>query len=420
MALPRPLPPPLAWALADSGLLSLVWMGLHLLRFGLLPQISRGPVLVIPLLVALQWLLGTYSGLARHTLSLQEQANRYLLAATGVILTIVVGYAITGLSLDATVGRGFLLPVLLSGGISGALLRQLENGRHLWQPQQRWLVLADRSQRQAVAQEMERGGCAVPAAIEWRDPVGTAPLPPMLADLLGLQGVALGVGTRVRDADMRLLLLWQRRGLLVLPLDQWCERYLRSLPSAVLPADWSSRLQRFGRLRQGQNARLKRLQDLLLASLALALLAPPLALCSLMLGLQGRRCGLEREERLGLEGEPFILLSLALAPYPPSWWRRTGLESLPALVNVLRGEMALVGPRPLSPAVAEGAMAADPAFALRFWVKPGLLRWSPGRSEALPRGQEPLDELAEDLCYMASWSPWLDLRCLALGMAGRR
>jgi len=420
MPLPRLLPPPLAWALADAGLLSLLWLGLHLLRFGVLPEFSRGPLLVIPLLVALQWLLGTYSGLARHTLSFQEQANRWLLAATGVILMIVLGYAFTGLSLDATVGRGFLLPVLLSGAASGVLLRQLENGHHLWQPQQRWLVLASRPQRQAVAREMERGGCAVPAAIEWRDPLGTAPLPPMLADLLGLQGVALGVGDAVREADMDRLLLWQRRGLLVVPLDHWCERYLRSLPTAVLPADWPSRLERFGRLRQGQNARLKRLQDLVLAGLALALLAPPLALALLLLRLGGRRWSLRREERLGLEGQPFPLLSITVGPQPPRWWRPAGLEQVPGLVNVLRGDLALVGPRPLATAVAEGARGADPAFAMRFWIKPGLLRWRPGRSQSLPRPGDPLDELAEDLCYMAGWSPWLDLRCLLLWLVGRR
>lgn len=419
MARSRLLPPPLAWAGADAGLLCLVWIGLHLVRFGLPPQVSRGPLLVIPLLVGLQWLLGTYSGLTRHTLSVQDQANRYVMAATGVILTIVVGYAITGLSLDATVGRGFLIPVLLSGALSSALLRLLENGRHLWQPQQRWLVLASRPQRQAVAQEMEQGGCAVPAAIEWRDPVGTAPLPPMLADLLGLQGVALGVNATVRDGDVDLLLLWQRRGLLVLPLDQWCERYLRSLPTAVLPTDWPSRLERFGRLRQGQNARLKRLEDLLLASLLLALLVSPLLLALLMLRLQGRRVNLRRDERLGLEAHPFPLVSIAVTPQPPSWWRRTGLARLPGLGSVLRGEMALVGPHPLTSAQAEGALAMDPAFAMRFWVKPGLLRWSPGRSRALPCPRAPVDELAEDLCYMASWSPWLDLCCLTSWVLGR-
>lgn len=419
MKLLRPLPPPLGWALADAALLSGVWLGLHQLRFGTLPPITRGPLLVIPLLVGLQWLLGSYSGLARHTLTAQEQANRFLVAATGVILTIVVGYALTGLSLDATVGRGFLIPVLLSGALSGALLRQLENGRHLWQPQQRWLVLASRAQRQAVAQEMERGGCAVPAAIEWRDPVGTAPLPPMLADLLGLQGVALGVGAKVRPEDQAQLLLWQRRGLVLQPLDRWCERYLRSLPIAVLPPDWPGRWERFGRLREGQNARIKRLQDLLLAGLALLLLAIPLGLAVLVLRLQGRRCQLRREGRRGLEGQPVQQLSLAVAPQAPAWWRRSGLAGVPGLIGVLRGEMGLVGPRPLPLLPAEAAPGEDPDLAMRFWVKPGLIRWSPGRSRPRHRSQDPADELPEDLCYLASWSPWLDLACLGRWLLGR-
>jgi lipopolysaccharide/colanic/teichoic acid biosynthesis glycosyltransferase len=242
----------------------------------------------------------------------------------------------------------------------------------------------------------------------------------MLAELLGLQGVALGRGARVRDGDIDLLLLWQRRGLLVLPLDQWCERYLRSLPTAVLPPDWPSRLERFGRLRQGQNARLKRLQDLLVATLALVVLTPLLALALLILRLRGRQCRLQRQLRRGLEGQSFPLLSIVVAPHPPAWWLRSGLGGLPGLVGVLRGEMALVGPRPLSPAEADGAMARDPAFAMRFWVKPGLLRWNPDRSQALPQSRDPLTELAEDLCYMASWSPWLDLRGLVLWVLGRR
>jgi hypothetical protein len=57
---------------------------------------------------------------------------------------------------------------------------------------------------------------------------------------------------------------------------------------------------------------------------------------------------------------------------------------------------------------------------MRFWIKPGLLRWRPGRSQSLPRPGDPLDEVAEDLCYMAGWSPWLDLRCLLLWLVGRR
>jgi lipopolysaccharide/colanic/teichoic acid biosynthesis glycosyltransferase len=242
----------------------------------------------------------------------------------------------------------------------------------------------------------------------------------MLAELLGLQGVALGRGDAVREGDMDVLLLWQRRGVLVLPLDQWCERYLRSLPTAVLPVDWPSRLERFGRLRQGQNARLKRLQDLLVASLALAALAPVLALALLILRVRGRHLHLKREPRRGLGGDSFPLLSFAVAPHPPAWWTRCGLGDLPGLVGVLRGQMALVGPRPLSPEQADGALARDPAFAMRFWVKPGVLRWCPDRARALAQPGDPLAELAEDLCYIACWSPWLDAACLARWVVGRR
>ena len=188
----------------------------------------------------------------------------------------------------------------------------------------------------------------------------------------------------------------------------------------MLPADWPSRLERFGRLRQGQNARLKRLEDLVGATLALALLAGPLGLALLLLLLQGHRVRLLREPRLGLETVPLALPWLAVEPQPPRWWRRSGLERMPALLTVLRGELALVGPRPLPPAPAEQAAALDPAFAMRFWVKPGLLRWSPGRSQALARPQGPLDELPEDLCYLSNWSPWLDISCLAGRLLGRR
>jgi lipopolysaccharide/colanic/teichoic acid biosynthesis glycosyltransferase len=271
-----------------------------------------------------------------------------------------------------------------------------------------------------VAQEIERGGCAVPAAIEWRDPVGTAPLPPMLANLLGLQGVALGVGALVRPEDRAQLLLWQRRGLVLLPLDRWCERYLRSLPAALLPPDWPGRWERFGRLREGQNARLKRLQDLLLAGLALLLLAIPLGVALVVLRLQGRRCQLRQEGRRGLEGQPFQLLSLVVDPQAPAWWRRSGLAGAPALIGVLRGEMGLVGPRPLPLLPADRPPTEDDDLEMRFWVKPGLIRWSPGRSLPRHRSHDPADELPEDLCYLANWSLWLDLACLGRWLLGQR
>ena len=57
------LPKPLAWAGLDAGLIVALWVGFHQFRFGVEPEISKGPLIVIPLLVFLQWLLGAPSSL---------------------------------------------------------------------------------------------------------------------------------------------------------------------------------------------------------------------------------------------------------------------------------------------------------------------------------------------------------------------
>ncbi|NCV93474.1 MAG: hypothetical protein EBW30_12155, partial [Synechococcaceae bacterium WB7_3xG_012] len=180
------LPKPLAWAGLDAGFIVVFWVWFHQLRFGVEPEISKGPLIVIPLLVFLQWLLGAYAGLARRTLTVQDHFNRYLSACVAVVLILVVSYVASGLSLDASIGRGFLIPVLLSGGCSLLLLHGLQGSSHFWQPQQRWLVLAEKPERRVLSQELEQGGCDVPAAVEWRPLSGAAPIPEFLPELLKL------------------------------------------------------------------------------------------------------------------------------------------------------------------------------------------------------------------------------------------
>ncbi len=84
------LPKPLAWAGLDAGFIVVFWVWFHQLRFGVEPEISKGPLIVIPLLVFLQWLLGAYAGLARRTLTVQDHFNRYLSACVAVVLILVV------------------------------------------------------------------------------------------------------------------------------------------------------------------------------------------------------------------------------------------------------------------------------------------------------------------------------------------
>ena len=189
----------------------------------------------------------------------------------------------------------------------------------------------------------------------------------------------------------------------------------------------------------------KRPFDLALLGLALILLAPVWALLGLAAALAVRLedggPALYRQARLGRGGAVFDIVKFrtmavgAEAESGPVWTppgdaritrvgralRRFHLDELPQAVNVLRGEMSLVGPRPERPALAVRIEREVPGFAARLRVRPGLA----GLAQANGAGwQDPALKLHYDNLYIAAMSPWLDLklcaRCLLKALGPRR
>jgi lipopolysaccharide/colanic/teichoic acid biosynthesis glycosyltransferase len=162
----------------------------------------------------------------------------------------------------------------------------------------------------------------------------------------------------------------------------------------------------------------KRAFDLVGASAGLILLAFPMLLIALTIRLRDGAPALYRQQRIGRDGQVFTILkyqtvrSGAVTPLGP-WLRRTSVDELPQLINVLLGHMSLVGPRPYVPDMTVEGIAYEslsPHYALRHSMCPGLTGWAQAnhlRGPLLNRAQA-LARLGHDLAYIQNHSLFLD------------
>ena len=169
----------------------------------------------------------------------------------------------------------------------------------------------------------------------------------------------------------------------------------------------------------------KRALDIVVAALALLMLSPLfMGLCCLVILLLGRPpffC----QKRPGLNGKPFILIKFrtmtdaldAQGNLLPDgkrltlfgrFLRSTSLDELPELINVLKGEMSLVGPRPLLMRYLD---RYTPEQARRHEVKPGLTGWAQVNGRNVISWE---DKFKLDVWYVDHLSLWLDLKIIAL------
>ena len=168
----------------------------------------------------------------------------------------------------------------------------------------------------------------------------------------------------------------------------------------------------------------KRLLDLGLSAMGLVVLAPFWGVMVLAIRLESRGAALFRQERIGLRGKPFMIYkfrtmdidSPTFSPKPTSFdderitrlgrfLRRSSLDELPQLVNVLKGEMSLVGPRPEQPFLVE---RYEDWQRQRLTVPPGMTGWW----QVNGRKQPMHDYVEEDLHYIEHRSFLFDLRIL--------
>jgi exopolysaccharide biosynthesis polyprenyl glycosylphosphotransferase len=171
--------------------------------------------------------------------------------------------------------------------------------------------------------------------------------------------------------------------------------------------------------------RAKRVFDVVLAGLALVLCAPLLGLIAIAVRLSSRGPVLFRQCRIGQDGRQFSLLKFrsmrtshdgatswtATSEHQTAvgrWLRRTSLDELPQLWNVIRGDMSLVGPRPERPVFVERFSTDIAGYRDRHRLPVGLTGWA--QVHGLRGDDTSLSERARfDNFYIEGWSLWLDV-----------
>jgi sugar transferase (PEP-CTERM system associated) len=177
----------------------------------------------------------------------------------------------------------------------------------------------------------------------------------------------------------------------------------------------------------------KRALDVVLALIALVVTAPVALAAAAVVKLTSPGGVLYRQDRVGLNGRVFTIYKLrtmradAEAGTGPIWstlndarvtpvgrfLRKTRVDELPQLWNVLRGDMSFVGPRPERPQFVAQLTAAIPFFSQRHVLKPGITGWAQIHHSYAASVEDSIEKLQFDLYYIKNLSLWLDVLILA-------
>lgn len=185
----------------------------------------------------------------------------------------------------------------------------------------------------------------------------------------------------------------------------------------------------------GANRIIKRIEDIILSLVILSIIAVPMLFIAFCVRMTSSGPALFRQQRYGIDGKPIEVWKFRsmkvmengkkviqatrdddrITPFG-AFLRRTSLDELPQFINVLRGEMSIVGPRPHAIAHNEEYRKLINGYMLRHKVKPGITGWAQingwrGETDTLDKMQKRVEC---DLDYIRHWSLWLDLKIVFL------
>jgi len=373
----------------------------------------------------LGWLFGSYSLLRWPKLKWNQLVQRVGLSALAtLVLALTLGWLSKTTPLQLPLlQRGNIGPLMLSTAFASALFRALLH-RLQTQRSNTYQILVDQSEKDQVEAEWLRNNRQAPNIITFD----------LLAILLTTPGELLAISpiiqkTKDLEPVFQKALVQKTR---LLSLAQLAEEELQRIPAHWLD---ESIVQLSG-LANGRaigiNSQLKRLADLILGIsliLSAAIILLPIAIA---IYWHDRGPIFYSQIRTGLFGESFTIYKLRTMQQTAEengaqwskpgdkritpigkWLRRSRLDELPQLLNIIKGEMSFIGPRPERPELEHDLEANIPHYRLRHLVRPGLSGWAQVNMAYTSSVEDAKLKLSYDLYYLKNNSFWLDLLILA-------
>lgn len=241
-------------------------------------------------------------------------------------------------------------------------------------------------------------------------------------------GIILAEKANLLDAQvLECLVRAQFQQTRVYTLESFYETHWRYVPLDIVDPVWPLQTG-FQLARASPYHYLKRLFDLAVSALALIVCAPIFALIALLIWITERRPIFFRQERIGRDGKPFVLVKFRTMRLRSDeaegdiytrkgdprvtpvgrWLRKLRLDELPQLWNVVRGDISLIGPRAEWIKCAQRYERTIPFYHFRHLVKPGITGWAQVNYPYGESGQDAVEKLKYDLYYIRHYSLKLD------------
>lgn len=361
---------------------------------------------------------------------------------------VLVSYLSGAIAFTGVIGRGSLMTTQLGFGIWTAVVRFFMSKWLRGASQRlRWLVIGNEEHLLPFFQDLRTNQLTGHFAyltpegkpLTHNDSTSVSPASPLTIQLAGSwddlarlernswTGLIVGAGQKLPDAAVETLMRFRLRGVRVYDLTDFYELIWYKVPVFYLRRSWFAMSQGFQLLHDPLGLRLKRAFDFLGALLLLLLASPILLITALAIKLESRGPIVFKQTRVGENGKLFTVYKLRSmrvdAEKNGAQWaakndnrvtrvgsfiRATRIDELPQLVNVLRGEMSFIGPRPERPEFTGMLEKEIPFYGLRHILRPGVTGWA---QVMYPYGasiEDAREKLQFELYYIKNYSLLLD------------